>query len=275
MRLLIEGTGYRSAAQAFRVGNRSVAEAGQRLTDALAGYAAMAGDDATAADFAAAYDEAASAAVDVLEELGGGFASLARLADASLRNHVRAETASTSSGGCPLMEPPPADGGLAVVLTPPPSALGGDSSSLPGWANAVLDLLEGAFWPDADTDRLREAAGTWRSAATAVGLLAGHCESALDELAVEVSPEIPLAIATTEDLRARIEALADQLGALGSACEEHAAQVEATREQILGELRQLALELGIGAIVSGALTFLSGGAAAGVAGGAAATRLAT
>ncbi|GAB3199832.1 hypothetical protein GCM10027062_17580 [Nocardioides hungaricus] len=145
---------------------------------------------------------------------------------------------------------------------------------LPGWANAVLDLLESVAWPDADTDRLRAAATTWRTAAVAVGLLAGPCETALDELALEVSPEIPLAVATTRTLRDRLASLADQLGVLAESCESYAVQVEATRAQMLDVLEDLAWELGIGAVISGGLTFLTGGAAAGPAGAAGAARLA-
>lgn len=42
-----------------------------------------------------------------------------------------------------------------------------------GPTSVVLDLLDGAIWPDADTDRLRAAAATWRTAARSVGLIPG------------------------------------------------------------------------------------------------------
>lgn len=276
MRLLVEGAGYRSAAQAFVDGNQAAARVGVDLAGELAAYAGMAGDDATATEFAATYDEAAAAAVEVLAELTGGFASLARLAEGSLRNHVAAERASVLAGLPAPMEEPLrlAERCTVVHLPAPASALGGDSSVLPGWANVVLDLLEGVFWPDADTDRLRAAAGTWRSAAAAARALTGPCESALAELAVEVSPEVPLAVATTEDLRAHVDGLADQLTGLATACEQHAAHVDATRAEMLDALEQLAWELGLGALASGVLTALTGGGAAGPAGAAGTARLA-
>lgn len=276
MRIAVEGAGYRSAGQAFVDGNQAAARVGVDLSGSLTAYAGMAGDDATATDFATTYDDAAAAAVAVLAELVGGFASLARLAEGSLRNHAEAERASTLPGWPAYASDPPAGADLCTVvhLSAPPSALGSDSSTLPGWANAVLDLLEGVFWPDADTDRLRAAAATWRSAAGSVALLAGACGSALAELSVEVSPEIPLAVATTEDLRARVESLADHLGTLATACDEYAAQVDAKRAEMLDLLEQLAWELGIGAVVSGILTGLTGGAAAPAAGSAGAARVA-
>lgn len=276
MRLLVEGAGYRSAAQAFVDGNQGAARVAVDLAGELAAYAGMAGDDATATEFAATYDEAAAAAVEVLAELVGGFASLARLAEGSLRNHVAAERASALRGLPAYADEPltTAERCTVVHLSAPASALGGDSSALPGWANAVLDLLEGVFWPDADTDRLRAAAATWRAAASAAGALAGPCESALAELALEVSPEIPLAVATTDDLRARIGELGDQLAGLATACEQHADQVDAARAQMLDVLEQLAWELGLGALASGVLTAVTGGAAAGPAGAAGTARLA-
>lgn len=156
------------------------------------------------------------------------------------------------------------------MATTPPSALGADTSFLPGWASMVLDLLEGAVWPDADTDRLREAATTWRTAARSVALLGAHCSTATAGFEGEFSPEIPVAVAATLDLRGHVETLADQLAAIADACDTYAEQVDAKREQMLDLLE----ELGIGAVVGAALSFLSAGLAAGATGAAASGRIA-
>ncbi|GAA1140080.1 RNase A-like domain-containing protein [Nocardioides aquiterrae] len=266
MRLAVEGTGYQSAVAAYVTGNLLAADTCRSLSSTLGGCAGMAGDDSIAADFAASYDEAAAESLAALGELTFAFASLGHLTEASLRNLAWADTVS----GPPTV----ADRAVGVRPAPPPSVLGADSSSLPGWANIVLDLLEGVFWPDADTGRLRAAGSAWRAAATSVGLLAAHCSTATSALSDEVSPDTPLAIAVTGELRSRAAALADQLVAVGAACETYADQVDAKRAEMLDLLHELAWELGIGAAVSGALTFLSGGAAAGVAGSAGAARLA-
>jgi Bacterial CdiA-CT RNAse A domain len=266
MRLAVDGRGYRSAVEAYVTGNLLAVDACRSLSTQLDGYAGMAGDDGVAADFAGSYDEAATESLAALGDLTSGLAALGHLTEASLHNLARADTV---SGPGTL-----ADRAMGMRPTPPPSALGGDSSSLPGWANVVLDLLEDVFWPDADTDRLRAAGAAWRAAARCAGLLSVHCSNAISELADEVSPEIPIAIATTEELRARTEALADQLVAVAAACETYADQVDAKRAEMLDLLHELAWELGLGAVASGFLEFVTGGGATPAIGAAGAARVA-
>ena len=266
MRLAIAGAGYQGAVEAYVTGNHLAADCCTTLADRLGGCAGMAGDDSTATEFATSYDEAATVAVEAAGELTFALSSLGHLAAASLHNHAWAETVTGPET--------PADRAVGVRPAAPPSSLGAGPSTLPGWAHPVLAVLEGVFWPTADTGRLRAAAATWRSAAVSVGLLAAHCSSAVAALEEEVSPEVPLAVAATEDLRGRIEALADHLSALGSACEAYAEQVDAKREEMLDLLEQLAWELGIGAVVTGAIDFFTAGAATPAAGAAGAARLA-
>jgi hypothetical protein len=266
VRLAVEGTGYQSAVEAYVTGNLLAVDVCRSLSARLDGYAGMAGDDSTAADFATSYDEAAAECLAAVGELTFGLAALGHLTDASLRNLSWADTVT----GPATM----ADRSIGMRPAPPPSSLGADSSSLPGWANVVLDILEGVFWPGADTDRLRSAGAAWRAAATSVGLLSAHCSTALAALAGEVSPEIPLAIAATEELRGRVDALADQLVAVGTACETYADQVDDKRAELLDLLEELAWEFGVGAVVSGILTAVSLGGASAAAGGAGAARIA-
>ncbi len=271
MRLAVLGEGYATAVDAFATGSRIGARASTTLGDRLAGYAAMAGDDATAAEFAASYDEAAAEAAHGVAELAAAFASAGRLAAASLVNHHGAEVA---SGGQPPWRLPETPGLVELMATTPPSALGADTRFLPGWASMVLDLLEGAVWPDADTDRLREAATTWRTTARSVALLGAHCSTATAGFEGELSPEIPVAVAATLDLRRQVETLADQLASIADACDTYAEQVDAKRDQMLDLLEELGIELGIGAVVGAALSFLSAGLAAGATSAAASGRIA-
>jgi Bacterial CdiA-CT RNAse A domain len=275
VRLAISGRGYASATEAFISGNRWAARACETLAGQLQGYAGMAGDDATATDFAASYDEAARESVEALADLVAAFGSLGHLAEASLSNHRAADARSVITRSVlDIAAPTLADRSVGILPATPPSSLGGDPSSLPGWANWVLDLLEGVIWPDADTDRLRQAAATWRTAAGSVDVLTSHCDQALRGFEDELSPEIPLAVATTQDLRRTVEELAAQLDALGTTCEEYAAHVDAKREEMLGLLEELVAELAAGAIAAGFLTFVSGGLAAAGGGALAGTRLA-
>lgn len=276
MRLAVCTDGYRSATRSLVSGNHVAARVCRELCDRLQGYAGMAGDDATATDFAASYDEAAAESVAALGELVAGFGSLAHLAEASLANHGRAEEDSVLPGWAAAVTGPPslADRCVGVVAATSPSSLGGDPPQLPGAVNWVLDRIEGVVWPDADTDRLRDAADAWRTAGGWIRTTAADCCSARAAFEQEVSPEIPLAVATTLDLEHHVLALADQLDVLGDACTAYADQVDAKREEMLDLLTGLAIELGVGAIVSGVLTLVSAGLAAPAAAGAAAGRLA-
>lgn len=272
MRLAVLGEGYASATTAFVSGNEIAAQAARDLCADLTGFGGMAGDDATATDFAASYDDAAAEAAAGVAEVACALASLAELSARSLTNHHAAEVA---SGGFGVGAEPDASGVVRLMAATPPSALGADSDFLPGWASVVLDFLEGAIWPDADTDRLRAAAAVWRTTARSVGLLGAHCETALAGLGDEVSPEVPLAIATTRDLGDRVATLADQLVAIGGACDAYADQVDAKRAEMLDLLKELGIELGVGAVIAGALSFLSAGLAAGAGSAAAGGRIAT
>jgi hypothetical protein len=275
VRVAIRGEGYSSAVEAFVSGNLLAARACESLCNRLPAYAGMAGDDSTATDFAASYDEAAAEAVSALAELVGGLGSLGHLAEASLANHLAADADSVLGAAYrPDAPPTRADDSVGLLVGTPPSSLGADSSSLPGWASVVLDFLEGVFWPDADTERLRDAAASWRSAATSVSILTAHCNTALEGFEGELSPEIPLAVATTQDLRGRIDVVADQLAAIATSCEAYADQVDAKRDEMLDLLEELGIELGVGALITGALSLLSGGLAAGAGTAAAGGRIA-
>ena len=201
MRLAVDGGGYATAASAFTDANHVAALQYDALTGKLAGYAAMAGDDSTSTDFAAAYDESAREAVAALADLVDSFASLGQLTQASLANHRRANAASVMGGATVYEgETLPEDGYVAVLPSIPPSSLGGDPPALSPEANWILDHIEGFAWPNADTDRLRDAAQTWRTAAEGLDELRGYCRAAVRGLSAQQSPEIPIAIAAIDEL---------------------------------------------------------------------------
>lgn len=266
MRLDIVAFGYATAAAALEDANHHAAIAYDSLTGKLRGYAAMAGDASIAADFAAAYDDAATVSVGALGDLVTAFANLGRLTQVTVANHRNANRRSVIAGAS-VYDGSSLDAGYVSVLPAAvPSSLGGDPSSLPDWANWILDRVEGFVWPDADIDRLRMAAATWREAARQVDHLTTYCGSATDSLWRERSPEIPVAVAATEDLVDTIRDLAIQCTEIAVACETYADQVEEQREAILDLvsdlLRDAVIIQGIG-IVLGAVT--AGATAAGAA----------
>ncbi len=276
MRLAVSELGYSSAAESLVSGNELAAQTATRLAGRLRGYGGMAGDDSTATDFAASYDAGAGASIEALESMVGAFGALGHMVEASLSNHAHADARSTLPGWARPVGGPPtvADRAVGVLLAPPPSSLGADSGAPGGAVGMVLDVLQDVFWPNADTDRVRAAGGAWTAAGEAVGLLSAHCDSALGALDGERSPEIPVAVAVIRDVRGRVEDLAAQLDALGSACHEYAAHVETKRSELLSLLEDLAVEIGVTAVLGGLGTLLTGGAAAGAAGGVGAARLA-
>jgi hypothetical protein len=76
------------------------------------------------------------------------------------------------------------------------------------------------------------------------------------------------------DVRGRVVDLAAQLDALGAACHSYADHVDAKRSELRSLLEDLAVEIGVTAVLGGLGTLLTGGAAGGIAGGVGATRLA-
>ena len=90
-------------------------------------------------------------------------------------------------------------------------------------------------------------------------LLTG-CDSAIRGFWGERSPEIPLAIDATHELRSSIRGLADQLASLGAACGAYADHVEAKRAEILHLAEWLLEQVVEGVLISVAIGAVTGGA---------------
>ncbi len=260
MRLLVDGGGYATARTAFEDANHVAALQYDALTGKLAGYAAMAGDDSSAAEFAAAYDDAAAQATGALADLVAAFASLGHLTEAARVNHRNANVASVMGGAVVYEGDSLPEGGFATVLpTTPPSALGGASLDLPFPVGLLVDAIDGFVWPNADVDRLRDAAHTWRSAAESLDGLRGYCDAAIRGLEGQQSPEIPVAIDAITEVRSAIGSMVDQYATLARACDSYAASVEEKRREIvdlgLEVLRvvaeEAALTVGLGLVTAG------------------------
>ena len=251
------------ATVSFERGNQAAARIHDTLGRRLQGFAAMAGDASLAEEFAAAYDDAARTGLASIGDLVDAFAACGRLTSASLTNHGRAENRSLISGRTVFDETRACAGLVAVLPCVVPSSLGGDPPGLPGWANWILDQVEGFVWPDADTDRLREAATAWRSPGLQVADLSWYCDYAVDAFGRVRSREVPVAIEVTERLAARCRAVADQCDVLARACDQYADHVDEQRAAILDLVQDLVRDAvviqGIG-IVLGAFT--AGGTAA-------------
>jgi hypothetical protein len=257
VRLLVDSVSLTETALCFELGNHDAA----RLHDAVAGrlshFGAMAGDASLAEEFASAYDDGARSCLGALADLVDAFATCGRLTTASIANHGRAEARSLISGRVVYDGSAAPPGFVAVLPCTPPSSLGGDLSGLPGWAGWILDQVEGFVWPDADVDRLREAAACWRSAAVQVADLSSHCDAAARGFLAQRSPEVPIAVEVTETLAGHCRSVGDQCDVLAQACSAYADHVEEQRAAILDLvhdlLRDAVIIEGIG-IVLGVVT---------------------
>ncbi len=268
-RVAVDGVGYTEASTLLHDANQWAARYHGELRAGLAETGAMAGDSSFADGFATSYDKAARAATQAFDDLVTSCANLGRYAFASLENHTRAELASTF-GGTVVTDQPSMLGRDWCDVAPiqVPSALGGDPSSLPGWANAILDHVEGFVWPDADLDRLAAAGTTWRTAAGHLELVASHADRAVPWLWEERSPEIPLAADAITDLASATRDLAAECTALGASCDDYARAVREQRDAILDLVHDLLrdavlIQVG-GAVLTGVTAGFSNAGAAGL-----------
>nr|WP_246416156.1 RNase A-like domain-containing protein [Nocardioides luti] len=234
----------------------------------------MAGDDATASDFATAYDDGAREALGALGDLVDAFAGLGRLTEAALAQHRRADARSVVNGAVVY------DGGwlpdtgyVAVLPASPPSSLGGNAFELPGKVEWILDHVGGFVWPDADVDRVRSAAAAWSAAADGLEDLVTCCDSATRGFWHERSPEIPIALDATADLRTTTTDVATRLATLAAHCTAYADDVEEHRRQVLDLAEWLLEQVVEGILISVGIGLITGGAGAGAAGSAVVARV--
>lgn len=272
MRIEVDSGGYDSAAEALVGGNGVLAGGYSTLTSRLSGFSAMAGDDTTSEDFVRTYDSAAADAVAAFAELTTAYGNLAVLSSTSGANHREANRSSVYGKGAPgggdHREPQPD----VVSIYTPPSSLGGDNADMPEFWNLVVDHLQGFAWPSADTGKLRDAASAWRDAAGVLDRAPTFVEVATSQLAGQRSPEIPYARAALKEVGTHTGDLADQCRELATACDDYAEQVDQTRQTIKDLVRDLAIEIGATAVVSGVLSVVTFGGAAAVGAGVATAR---
>jgi len=264
VRVAVDGGGFVAAGAAARTANQVAALHYDSLSGKLGGFGAMAGNDATSMDFARSYDAASAEALDALADLSAAFIGLGRLIHATDDNHRRAEAASaglsvSAYSGLDLHE----DDYVRVVRSSPPTCLGAQEPGFGEVETWILDRIEGFVWPGADVGRLRDAASTWRNAATGVDDLIDYCERASVELGRQTSPEIPLALDAVDDLRGSVREIGDEFGELARMCDEYAAGVETAHERtraLLAEIAQMIVE---GLVLSAAVGLITGGTASG------------
>ncbi|MXG91952.1 hypothetical protein GRQ65_20620 [Nocardioides sp. YIM 123512] len=267
----VDPAAFDRAAESFALANKVAAQLCTGMEGALAGYGQMAGDDKTSDDFAAGYDGAAADTMAAAADLVGALAALALITSASGANHRGANNASRYSKTPPeytggQFDPLP-DTTVTVGAFTPPSAVGGDDPGTPKFWDMLTDYLEGWTWPGADVARLRRAGETWRHFGRMLQTsVSPYLDVAVSELEGQESPEVGTATSVTRGLLLEIEQFKVHCEDLGNACDDYATQVEAVRETVRGILEDLAVEIGITAVIAGVGSLFTAGGA-GAAGG--------
>jgi hypothetical protein len=136
------------------------------LTAALAGCAAMAGDDPVGAALGDSYDGSAAKLIEAMSATRNGLCSLADGVRMSAHNYSLVEAMSNVSGhGSPL--PTPSVTG-PILAGSPPSSVGTGDGAPPGWGWVAPYV--GMIWPTGDSGKLRAAAAAWSAAGTQFAL---------------------------------------------------------------------------------------------------------
>ncbi|MBO0846256.1 MAG: hypothetical protein J2P22_12665 [Nocardioides sp.] len=261
MRIDVDSTSFVTVCSYLYDMNHDVVDSMNTLVSALGGCGAMAGSDTCGEAWAAQYDPAAAQAVEAGCRLGDAAAHFANLSNAALVNHRAAD------GGAQLSGPPEFQGsngdhnpdhyGESLVTGAPPSAKGG-TGDVPGWWHWLAGHLEGWFWPDADTGKLRTAGAAWSRAASDLTGTTYLIDGAIADYALITSPEVHAATGALGDLRSHVTDLATAFTDLGRACTQYAQDVEDKHQEIENELQSF-LEwtagIEIGGAILGALSF--------------------
>lgn len=265
MRIAVGGGGYSDACSALYDANRGVADAMMRLATGLDGGASMAGGDTSGHTWAGKYDPAAAKALQSGIDISNALGRMANLTNASLVNHDAADGGAMFPGYGPEYTPSPGDTNsdhyTESDYCPAPPSAGGGTGDVPGWWHWVASHMEGWFWPDADTGKLRSIADVWHNASRSLGSNTAYLDSAIASLQIEKSPEISTAVSACNRLKRNIEDLAGEFTKLGNACSDYATDVDNKHQEAENELKSF-LEWTAGIeIVGGALSFVSFGGA--------------
>lgn len=252
----VDGGTYVSACSELYDCNHGIIDAVSTLNSGLGSGGSMAGSDTGGEEWGTQYDQVATKLVQAGCDLGEAMGQSANLLNASLKNHEGADYGARISG-------PPigtADDGdpdpnhWTETLSPAgvPSAKGGVGGQ-PGWWHWIAGHLEGLFWPDADTGKMRTIGQAWVTAGTTVGAYASAVDSAKYQVQTQKSPEIPDAVAALGELEKHTTDLADAYRQMGKACNDYAQHVDDHHQMIEDELASfikwtIAIEAG-GAVV--------------------------
>lgn len=236
----VDGGGYTAACDWLYDGNHAIYDALNTLSNALTDSSGMAGGDQSGIQWAGDYDRAAGKLVDAASQLCDAFAKAANLTNTSLSNHDAADGGSIYGRypGEPPMPPEDKDPDHYAegIYFGVPSAKGSTGGE-PGWWHWLVSHLEGWFWPNADTGKLRTIGAAWRTAGQAIQWSDIYATSAATDLGIEKSPEITVATKALNDLGKHCDTIGGAFVDLGKGCEDYARMVDDKHREIEDELQ--------------------------------------
>jgi hypothetical protein len=235
----------------------------------------MAGSDDGGEKFAAVYDDVARNAMERAFDFADDIHMFAREFAACGNLHATAELRARGDESMPYGFDDPG-AAVDVCRQSLPTSSGGDAVSVPG-LDVIIDYLGSIIWPNADTGKLRSAEAAWKLLGDDLESSAREVRTWRSDLSSVVSDEKATLLTEIDELAQAMEDFAGDVGgpseSLASVCGEYAEQVDQTREQSLIMLRDLLIEIAVGAAVSAALSLVTFGAAGAVGAGAIAVRI--
>jgi len=254
----LETTDFAIAArQLITSGVDEIGIGSRRSWSVLAGCGGMAGSDPGGVAWAAAYDRAAATALNSAIDAGAAVGQLARMFGQTARNYELADAHSS-----PAVRRRLADTVAAVPVVPrlslpgctPPSAAGsGASGGPPGWG--LICHAVGYLWPNGSQGRLHDAAGAWRSGATALRTAADAVLDAPRAARAHLLPEAPDMTSVCQDTSDHLREIADVHDQLADACLQLAEDIDHVHAEVVDELESL-LEWSAGIEAGGAVLSL-------------------
>jgi len=254
----LETTDFAVAArQLITSGVDEIGIGSRRSWSVLAGCGGMAGSDPGGVAWAAAYDRAAATALNSAIDAGAAVGQLARMFGQTARNYELADAHSS-----PAVRRRLADTVAAVPVVPrlslpgctPPSAAGsGASGGPPGWG--LICHAVGYLWPNGSQGRLHDAAGAWRSGATALRTAADAVLDAPRAARAHLLPEAPDMTSVCQDTSDHLREIADVHDQLADACLQLAEHIDHVHAEVVDELESL-LEWSAGIEAGGAVLSL-------------------
>src|SRR4051812_7067242 len=209
----------------------------RRTWDVLSGCGGMAGSDAGGVAWAASYDRAAATAMNAAIDAGAAVGQLARLFGQTARNYELADAHSSPvvrQRLASVVSSVPVVPRLSLPgCTPASAAASGAAGGPPGWG-LICDAV-GYLWPNGSQGQLRDAAGAWRSSATALRSAADTVLGAPRATQTHLLPEAADMTSVCQDVSDQLRQIGDVHDQLADACLLLAERIDHVHAEVIGE----------------------------------------